>query len=212
MSSPMVEKRSIASLKFDEQNARAHTARNTAMIERSLQETGAGRSLLIASDGTVIAGNATLEAAASAGFEEVYVIKTDGSQLVVVQRDDLEAGSDQAIKLGLYDNRSGELAGWHAIKIAELQMTSPEMLEAMFSASEVEAILSQIPDLLTEALAEQDALDALKEDDFVAFKFGEYAGKVSKVVYEQFANHYEATKSESGAVMLDDVLSALMGL
>lgn len=204
-----VEKRSIASLQFDQKNARAHNSRNVGMIERSLGEVGAGRSLLTAKDGTVIAGNATLEAAAAAGFEDVYVVRTNGNQLVVVQRDDLDANDDDATKLALYDNRTAELAEWQPIRIAELQLTQPEMLEGLFTDDEVADILKMMPAAL-DSMADSES----EKDDgsFVAFKFGDYSGRVSKDVYDSFVDTYEREKDDGGLVMLDDVLRLMMGL
>lgn len=63
----------LSDLKQDGRNARRHSPRNLAMIEESIQRNGFGRSILLANDGTIIAGNATYESCASAGFEGVQV-------------------------------------------------------------------------------------------------------------------------------------------
>lgn len=124
----------------DPRNARKHTPRNVGMIERSLSEAGAGRSIVVSGDGTVLAGNATLEAAAAAGFEEAIVVRTDGKKLLVHVREDLEAGSPQATKLALYDNRSAELAEWDADVLRDL--AADELLRPLFTDKELDKLLS----------------------------------------------------------------------
>jgi hypothetical protein len=53
----------LSDLKPDKRNARKHTPRNVGMIESSMQRDGFGRSVLLANnDGTIIAGNATIDA------------------------------------------------------------------------------------------------------------------------------------------------------
>lgn len=113
-------KQHIADLRFDPRNARKHTPRNVGMIGTSLQETGAGRSIVLDKNGVILAGNATIEAAAAAGFEDVLVVETDGRTIVAVKRTDLEHDSEMATKLALYDNRTAEFAYWDRDVIQEL--------------------------------------------------------------------------------------------
>jgi DNA modification methylase len=105
----------------DKRNARKHNPRNVGMISRSLQETGFGRSILLAKDGTVLAGNATIEAAAEVGMEDVIIVQSDGTKVIAVQRTDLEPGSEMATKISLADNRAAELAEWDTDILAGLQ-------------------------------------------------------------------------------------------
>lgn len=79
----------IADLRPDATNANKGTARGRGMVEASLRETGAGRSILADKAGRIIAGNKTLEAWADIGGE-IEVVRTDGKKLVVVQREDLD--------------------------------------------------------------------------------------------------------------------------
>jgi sugar lactone lactonase YvrE len=69
----------------DPKNARRRTQRSTAMIERSLQEFGAARSLVIDEAGMILAGNGTAEAAAAIGIEKVLVVPADGRTLIVAE-------------------------------------------------------------------------------------------------------------------------------
>ena len=58
----------IVDLIPDARNANKGTQRGRGMVEASLREVGAGRSIVIDKDGRVISGNKTLEAAADIGF------------------------------------------------------------------------------------------------------------------------------------------------
>lgn len=101
---------SAADLRPDATNANKGTQRGRGMVEASLRETGAGRSIVADREGRVIAGNKTLEAWVDIGGE-IEVVRTDGTKLVVVQREDLDLSDDTgaARKLAYYDNRAGEV-------------------------------------------------------------------------------------------------------
>ena len=77
-------------------------------IARSLQELGAARSIVATADGEVIAGNHVLEQAEKLGIP-TRVVQTDGSELVVVQRTDVQSGSDKAMAIAVADNKATEL-------------------------------------------------------------------------------------------------------
>lgn len=75
-------------IKQDKRNYRKHGDRNKAMIRRSLEECGAGRSILIDNENTAVAGNGVLEQAEKLGIP-IRVIESDGSELIAVKRTDL---------------------------------------------------------------------------------------------------------------------------
>jgi DNA modification methylase len=102
----------------DPQNARFHGERNLSLIASSLREVGAGRSIVVDEDGTILAGNATVEAAARAGIGKVRIVDTDGSELIAVRRSNLT--DDQKRRLALFDNRAAELADWGTDVLASL--------------------------------------------------------------------------------------------
>jgi len=97
-------------LKADKHNANKGTKRGRALVEKSLKDLGAGRSILADKDGNIIAGNKTFEAAEKLGVP-VRFVETDGTELVVVQRKDLdlEEPTGKARQLAYADNRAGEL-------------------------------------------------------------------------------------------------------
>lgn len=132
----------IADLKPDSRNARKHNPRNVGMIEASLQRDGFGRSILLASDGTIIAGNATIDAAAAAGIEDVLIVESDGRKVIAVKRTDIAPDSPEFHNLAIADNRSAELAEWNADVLTVLQDDID--LDAFFAEDELAKILGTV--------------------------------------------------------------------
>jgi hypothetical protein len=102
-----VEKVKISSLKMDPENARKHSERNVKAIAGSLDGFGQRRPLVVW-DGIVIAGNGTLEAAKSLGWEEIEITRVPPDWT-----------HDQARAYALADNRTAELAEWDSEILAE---------------------------------------------------------------------------------------------
>ncbi len=130
----------ISELHQDPRNARLHNPRNLDMIERSLQEVGAARSIVIDENNRILAGNGTIEAAGNAGIENVRIIESDGHEIIAVRRTGLT--EEQKTKLALYDNRTAELASWDKDVIAELNEEVD--LSRLWSKGEMERLLSEI--------------------------------------------------------------------
>lgn len=130
---------SLADLTPDPANARKHNPRNVGMLIDALHQVGAARSIVVDENGVVLAGNATIEAAAEAGIHKVKTVEADGSEIVAVVRRGLS--QEQKTKLALYDNRVAELAEWNPEILAELIDT--KALEGMFSDKELAEILTQ---------------------------------------------------------------------
>jgi len=99
----------IRDLTPDARNANHGTQRGRGLLEKSLRQYGAGRSLLIDKRGRIIAGNKTAEVAGSIGLDNVIVVETDGTKLVAVKRTDLDLDDENARMLAYADNRVGEL-------------------------------------------------------------------------------------------------------
>ena len=132
----------IGELTSDPDNARSHTARGVGMIEEALNEVGAARSIVIDEDGKVLAGNATIEAAAAAGIERVRVVDADGEEIIAVRRSGLS--DEQKKRLALYDNRAGELSDWDAGVLADLKEQDEALLAGLFRDDELEEILGDV--------------------------------------------------------------------
>lgn len=133
-------------------NARRRTERSSALIEASLSEFGAARSIVIDEQGTVLAGNGTLEAASSIGIENVLVVPADGNTLVAVQRTDLS--DRQKRRYAIADNRASDLSEWDAETLSELVEEDPELhLDSYFSDAELNQLMA---DLVTDEGQEDD--------------------------------------------------------
>ena len=131
----------VRDLTPDPQNARRHNPRNVGMIETSLREVGAGRSIVIDENNVILAGNATVEAAASAGIERVLTVDVDGETIVAVRRSNLTPA--QKARLGLFDNRTAELAEWDESVLAELAAEGVG-LEDLFREAELAEIIGDV--------------------------------------------------------------------
>ena len=98
-------------IKFDKKNYRKHSEQNKKRIKKSLKECGAGRSVLVDADDTLIAGNGVFEQAQAMGIP-TRVIETDGTELVVVKRTDLRTDDDKRKLLAMADNATSDNVEW----------------------------------------------------------------------------------------------------
>lgn len=131
----------IAQLTSDPKNRRRHNPRNVGMIASALGEVGAARSIVIDEGGVVLAGNATLEAAAQAGIERVRVVDADGEEIIAVRRSNLS--DEQKRRLALFDNRTAELAEWDLDQLLE-DVNDGASFEGMFTGAELDALLAEL--------------------------------------------------------------------
>lgn len=99
-----IKKGNIKDLHFDNQNINKGSEFGMSLLNRSITETGMGRSLLADKNGVLLGGNKTLEAAAALGIEKVSIIETDGKEIIVVKRTDLDINSPIGIKAKILDN------------------------------------------------------------------------------------------------------------
>jgi len=94
-------------INFDARNYRKHNTRNKELINKSLKECGAGRSIVIDNENNIIAGNGIYEQSQKPGIK-TKIIETDGSELVVVKRTDLATDDDKRKQLAIMDNSSSD--------------------------------------------------------------------------------------------------------
>jgi hypothetical protein len=138
---PSVTLHQVKDLLQDAQNANKGTTRGRAMVESSLRRYGFGRSVLADKHGRLIAGNKTV--AAAAGDAKVVVVKTQGKELVVVQRTDLDLNDAEAQELGIADNRAGELGlEWNVPTLQVLEQTGVDMKQ-FFRSAEWDALVTE---------------------------------------------------------------------
>lgn len=99
----------IDDLLLDENNANKHTKKGLDLLDKSIEDNGVGRSILSTSEGTVIAGNATLKTLRKRGVKKVLTVEVSGDTAVNVKRIDLKADDEEAKGLALADNRVAEV-------------------------------------------------------------------------------------------------------
>ncbi|WP_420150362.1 hypothetical protein [Spirosoma sp.] len=99
----------LSDLTPDQKNANKGREYGGHLLEKSLRELGAGRSILTDRNGNVIAGNKTMETAAAIGMDDVIIVQSDGKKLIVVQRTDLDIDSKQGRELALADNKVSQV-------------------------------------------------------------------------------------------------------
>ena len=101
---------------MDKNNYRIHSAENKNLIKKSLEECGAGRSILIDNENEIIAGNGVYEQAKKLGIP-VKVVETDGKELVVVKRTDLKTDDQKRKVLAVMDNTTSDSSEFDVEKL-----------------------------------------------------------------------------------------------
>ena len=124
-------------------------------MERSLNELGAGRSILIDKNDNIIAGNKTQEAAIKAGITKVRVVETTGDELVAVKRTDVDIDSAEGRKMAYLDNLSTQVnLTWDETELEAVQADVKGFDIADFGID------------LGFPTGDPDEADKVKEDDF----------------------------------------------
>jgi DNA modification methylase len=120
-----IETLRIADLTIDPKNARQHDAKNLKAIEGSLTQFGQRKPIVITEAGTIVAGNGTVTAAKSLGWETIEAVRVPA-----------DWSSDQVKAFALADNRTAELASWEpevlASQLIELEAAGFEIAEFGF--------------------------------------------------------------------------------
>jgi DNA modification methylase len=124
-----VTRRLIVDLLLDPENARKHSQKNLDAIKASLTKFGQRKPIVINQKGVILAGNGTVEAARSLGWDHIDV--------AVVPADWDEA---TARAYALADNRTAELAEWDENVLAK------QLLELLDGDFDIEAIGFEMPE------------------------------------------------------------------
>ena len=143
--------RPVSDLTLDPNNARAHSDRNLEAIADSLRQFGQQKPIVVAADGTVLAGNGTLAAARHLGWPEIAAVTTN-------------LGGADARGYAIADNRTAELAEWDMVRLAEeLGALSPDMQAiAGFDEKEIARVVSEAEKAIR-AMQDAQDLDAVPE-------------------------------------------------
>ena len=98
----------IKDLKFDDKNFNKHTEFGMSLLEKSLRENGAGRSILLDKDNNIIAGNGVVEAAGQIGLDKVKIVEASGDEIIAVKRTDISLNSRKGREMALADNATAK--------------------------------------------------------------------------------------------------------
>jgi DNA modification methylase len=124
-----VTRRLISDLTLDPQNARTHSQKNLDAIKASLTQFGQRKPIVITSEGLVLAGNGTLEAAKSLGWDHIDVTITP-----------VDWDLNTARAYALADNRTAELAEWDENVLAK------QLLELIDVDFDIESLGFELPE------------------------------------------------------------------
>lgn len=102
-----VQKVAIGRLVPDPANARKHSEANLSAIANSLTQFGQRKPVVVTKDMVVVAGNGTMEAAKSLGWDELWVTILPWSDYA------------KSRAFALADNRTAELAEWDSAVLAD---------------------------------------------------------------------------------------------
>jgi hypothetical protein len=172
------------------------------MLRASIERNGAGRSVVADRNGRLIAGNKTAEAARDAGLP-VRVVQTDGSELIIVQRTDLDLldPRGKARELAFADNRVGEVnLDW-----------SPDALKDAFSVGAFEGLDYLFrDDELNRIVGEALVVDMRQLDEMLSRANPSGSDSDSESEYptrsnsgDPWAAHPDSTSSDSGAEFVE---------
>lgn len=126
----------MTEIKFDKRNYRIHDDKNKELIRKSLNECGAGRSIVIDNNNEIIAGNGIYEQAKELGIK-TKIIETDGSELVVVKRTDLSTDDEKRKKLAIMDNSTSDSSEFD-LELLSVDFEVPELKDMGIDVPDVE--------------------------------------------------------------------------
>ena len=96
----------IKDLKQDKRNYRKHNQQNLDLIKKSVSEVGLGRSVVIDNENEIVCGNGLVSTLDK--NTPIKVIETDGTELVVVKRTDLNTNDEKRKQLAIMDNSTSD--------------------------------------------------------------------------------------------------------
>lgn len=104
MAERKVKTGNIEELTFDDKNFNKHTQFGMTLLEKSLRQHGAGRSIVVDKNNRIIGGNGVVETASNIGLDKTIIVETTGDELVVVKRTDVDIDTKQGREMAFADN------------------------------------------------------------------------------------------------------------
>lgn len=201
---PKISVLDIEDLKPLDGNPRSHNEENLALIENSLRNHGAGRSVLLDEDNVLVAGNGTTEAAQRLGLKKVIVVETDGSSLVAVKRTNLTP--EQKRQLAIIDNRASDLSAWDneqlAALLADLEHQGVGLDSVGFTDDDLASLLAGIAPPTLDELADKHG----SADNADAFELT-YALSLRVALIPVFKEWFGGLKGETDSDKIEYLMS-----
>jgi hypothetical protein len=193
---------SPAELAENPRNWRSHPPAQVAALTDALSEVGwAGACLYNERTGRLIDGHARKKVALEQGSERVPVLVGSWSE------------EQEAKILATLD----PLAAMAEADAAKLDALLRDVSTGSEALSQMIAELAQDAGVIPADAGAGDTPfaefgPAVTDDGFVAFKFGDYSGRVGKEVYDSFVETYKQRQQDEAEPMLDDVLRGWLGV
>ena len=162
-------------IKIDPKNYRIHSDKNKRIIKKSVDELGAGRSILLDSENVIIAGNGVKE---QWGDRPIRIVETDGSELIAVKRKDLKPGDKKRQELALIDNFASDTSefdfsliedDFNRLELDDWEIDVPDFEEEQSIINENSDAVNQLNsikwDNKTVFLSEQELIELNKKFD-----------------------------------------------
>ena len=191
----------------DPENLNKGTERGEYMIRQSLAKLGAGRSIVVDAKGRTIGGAHVLQAAEDLNLSVVEVV-TDGTELVVVKRVDLDYDeTDRARELSIADNRTTQVnLDFDTASLLDVAQAIP--LDDWFFKSELDA-MGAAPLMDEEGLKEKHG--ETEEEDLwpvIRLKVSPEAHSLYLKLLQSIEGDDEAGKFESILIAAEKQLNA----
>lgn len=185
----------MAQLKFDQRNYRIHNDKNKRIIRKSLEECGAGRSILLDNDDYIIAGNGVYDQAKALGLR-VRIVESDGSELIAIKRTDLSTEDVRRKTLALVDNYSSDTSSFDIdIIVEDFNAGELQDFEFMVDDFKIDDDRKEISDDGHEDLPEVEIKTDIKYgDSFIV----EYNGVTNKLQCGDSSRYDDISKLMNG--------------
>jgi hypothetical protein len=151
------EIKSLDDVKLLRRNPNKGSERGNKVLDDSLHKLGAGRSIVVDVNNEVLCGNKTAQKANEMGLK-VRVVETDGHELVIVKRTDLNLEDDvggKARSLVYADNRVSELDYDLDAEVLAQDVLDGIDLSWQYSEDEMKKALQEEQDRMNRANNEQ---------------------------------------------------------
>jgi hypothetical protein len=197
-----VVERDLATVKPHPRNPKVHSEEQIQELCEKITKYGYAKISIVIQTSTdyILAGHGVVESLLRLGIHKVLVYEVD-----------IPDGVAEAFMVA--DNKLAEMSNWDAEQLKELifdivELPDVELEDTAFTEDEIEALMVDDTDAgeLQGFGDFGDPTGGASDDEFVAFKFGMYSGRVAKAIYDSFIEKYQEIQETHEEVTLDDVL------